>query len=68
MGDPFCTSQVTADQRSHAKAMAYGLLYGKGVQALAQDLGTDATTADGERRAFMTALPGVEAWQVRLER
>lgn len=56
--------QVTPEQRSHAKAMAYGLLYGKGVQGLAHDLGTDATTADAERRAFLAALPGVESWQV----
>lgn len=61
---PAVANQVTPEQRSHVKAMAYGLLYGKGVQGLAHDLGTDATTADAERRAFLNALPGVELWQV----
>ena len=57
--------QVTAEQRSHAKSMAYGLLYGKGTAALAADLETHVNTADRERQAFMAALPGLDAWQAR---
>ncbi|GMH38125.1 hypothetical protein BSKO_06009 [Bryopsis sp. KO-2023] len=71
-GDPFrmlaarwknCDEdQVTASQRNHAKRLAYGLLYGMGPHALAQELGTEVNAAKELSITFQESLPGVERW------
>jgi hypothetical protein len=57
---------VSSEQRSHAKRLAYGLLYGMGPAALAQDLGTDIMTAAAFCEEFRKSLPGVDAWLVKV--
>ena len=53
---------VQPAQRTWAKGMAYGLLYGKGAAAFAQELQCDIGTATKEMDTFRTALPGVDKW------
>jgi DNA polymerase theta len=53
---------VTQHQREHAKHMAYGLLYGKGVKSLAADMGVSEETAAQRSPKFKGSLPGVCAW------
>ncbi|KAG1658665.1 hypothetical protein FOA52_007871 [Chlamydomonas sp. UWO 241] len=55
--------QVSQEARNHAKHMVYGLLYGKGIQAVAADLGTsDLEEARALVEGFRTSIPGVDAW------
>ena len=54
--------QVKPEQRSRAKQLAYGLLYGMGKAALASTLKTDQETAGRLAAAFKASLPGVTAW------
>lgn len=60
--DETAAVQVTQEQRDAAKALAYGLLYGKGAQALAVDLGISPAEARRATEEFMNALPGVVSW------
>ena len=53
---------VTAAERSWAKAVAYGLLYGKGASSLALEMGIPAREAAALVDAFKASLPGVTAW------
>ena len=57
--------QVKPEQRSRAKQLAYGLLYGMGKPALASTLKTDLTTAGNLASAFKASLPGVTVWIAR---
>ena len=59
------STQVTSEQRSRAKQLAYGLLYGMGKPALASTLKTDLETAGKLSAAFKASLPGVTAWMKR---
>ncbi|KAK9789551.1 hypothetical protein WJX73_010627 [Symbiochloris irregularis] len=54
--------QVTLEQRTQAKRLAYGLLYGMGSMALSKDLGCDPKTAEELSAQFIASLPGVDAW------
>lgn len=51
--------QVTPAQRTQAKAIAYGLLYGKGRAALAADLGCAPEQAARLMESFRASLPGL---------
>jgi DNA polymerase I-like protein with 3'-5' exonuclease and polymerase domains len=44
---------VTPAERSHTKAICYGILYGKGERALAKDLGTSRDKAREFKQKFM---------------
>ena len=52
-------AQVTPAQRTQAKAIAYGLLYGKGRAALAADLGCAPEQAARLMESFRSSLPGL---------
>jgi hypothetical protein len=54
--------QVTPEQRSHAKRLAYGLLYGMGPSALAADLGVSVGQAVQLADDFRRSHPGLDAW------
>ncbi|CAD7699534.1 unnamed protein product [Ostreobium quekettii] len=58
--------EVTEQQRTHAKRLAYGLLYGMGPQALADDLQIPVPAAAQMADAFRASLPGVDAWLRRV--
>lgn len=51
--------QVSPVQRGHAKRLAYGILYGMGVNALATQLECTAATASKMRDDFLSSLPAV---------
>ena len=53
------TDQVAAADRAKAKTMAYGLLYGKGVVTLANDLHCSVREAETLRKSFCASIPGV---------
>jgi hypothetical protein len=57
-----CPRQVTPEQRSHAKRLAYGLLYGMGPSALAADLGVSMGQAVQLADDFRRSHPGLDAW------
>jgi DNA polymerase I-like protein with 3'-5' exonuclease and polymerase domains len=57
-----CPHQVTPEQRSHAKRLAYGLLYGMGPSALAADLGVSMGQAIQLADDFRRSHPGLDAW------
>ncbi|PRW44411.1 helicase and polymerase-containing TEBICHI isoform X1 [Chlorella sorokiniana] len=59
-------SQVTQQQRDHAKQLTYGLLYGMGAAKLADELGCGLEEAKDAQEKFRRSLPGVEAWQARV--
>jgi hypothetical protein len=54
--------QVTPEQRTHAKRLAYGLLYGMGPSALAADLGVSMGQAVQLADDFRRSHPGLDAW------
>ena len=56
--------QVTPAQRTQAKAIAYGLLYGKGKAALAADLGVAPDEAARLMDDFRKSIPGLVRSQV----
>lgn len=56
-------SQVTPDQRSHAKQLTYGILYGMGKAATADELGCSEREAESMMASLRASLPGVEAWR-----
>eukprot|EP00798_Chlamydomonas_sp_ICE-L_P002968 gene2968-12977_t len=53
---------VSVEQRSHAKRLAYGLLYGMGPMALASDMGTTPAEAANLADAFRKSMPGLDNW------
>ncbi len=53
---------VTPDQRRFAKAINFGLLYGMGVQALAQQTGTKTKEAQAFIDAYFAGFPSVKAY------
>ncbi|KAK9836945.1 hypothetical protein WJX81_001769 [Elliptochloris bilobata] len=60
LGTPL--DQVTPAQRTQAKAIAYGLLYGKGRAALAAELGIAPGEAARLMDSFRRSIPGLDAW------
>ena len=52
-------AQVTPAQRTQAKAIAYGLLYGKGKAALAADLDVAPNEAGQLMTDFRKSVPGL---------
>ncbi len=58
---------MTPDQRTHAKRLAYALLYGMGPYMLAGELGVSIPDAIMMTDSFKRSLPGVDDWlhQVR---
>ncbi|WIA12996.1 hypothetical protein OEZ85_006607 [Tetradesmus obliquus] len=55
-------AQVTPEQRSHAKRLSYGLLYGMGPSALAAELGVAVGAAVELAEDFRRSHPGLDAW------
>ena len=53
---------VTPAEREFAKSLAYGLLYGKGVAAIAADLGIPISEAGDLVDAFRSSIPTATAW------
>jgi DNA polymerase theta len=57
---------VTSEQRTHAKRLAYGLLYGMGPTKLASDLNTDVASAAALSDDFRRSLQDVDTWLVKV--
>jgi DNA polymerase-1 len=55
--------QVTKDQRTAAKAINFGLLYGMGVVRLARELGIKRAEAKQYLDVYFERLGGIRAWQ-----
>lgn len=56
-------SEVTGEQRRYAKALSFGLLYGKGIESIAREMmGGDIAAAQKLFDDFYTAFPGVAAF------
>jgi DNA polymerase-1 len=53
---------VTADQRSFAKRVVFGLLYGMGTQSLAQQTGTTMKEAQAFVDAYFAAFPNIKGY------
>ncbi|CAM6130031.1 unnamed protein product [Calypogeia fissa] len=53
---------VTDKQREQTKRLVYGILYGMGVQALAEQLDCSIAEASLNLEKFRSAFPGVHAW------
>lgn len=60
MGVPM--DQVTSEQRSAAKAVNFGLLYGQGAFALAASLGISQREAKAFIERYFERMPAVAAW------
>jgi DNA polymerase-1 len=60
MGVPM--DQVTADQRSAAKAVNFGLLYGQGAYALSASLGISFSQAKAFIERYFERMPKVAEW------
>ncbi|WCS68064.1 DNA polymerase I [Bacillus phage vB_BsuM-Goe26] len=55
-------SEVTKDQRTAAKAVGFGLLYGKGAYSLAQDMKVDLEEAQEFIDTYFKEFAGVKKW------
>jgi len=61
-----CAPQlVTPEMRRAAKAINFGIVYGKTAQGLSQDLGISRSEAAGYIRHYFEACPGVKEWSER---
>ncbi|KAK3250240.1 hypothetical protein CYMTET_40375 [Cymbomonas tetramitiformis] len=75
-GDPFrqlaaiwkgiAIDAVGPSDRNWAKQLAYGLLYGKGANTFASEMGTDVETANQAMAAFRRMFPKVDEWLKRV--
>lgn len=54
--------QVTEDQRRHAKAINFGLIYGMSAFGLAKQLGIERADADHYIETYFARFPGVKAY------
>lgn len=54
--------QVTTEQRSQAKGLNYGLIYGMGAEGLANRIGVSVVIAEGLIQKYFAAYPGVARW------
>lgn len=57
---------VTKEQRSHAKTINFGLLYGMGVHRLSQTLGIPRKEAQNYLDAYYHRYRGIFAWQEKV--
>ncbi len=56
---------VTPEMRRAAKAINFGIVYGKTAQGLSQDLGISRTEAANYIKHYFEACPGVKDWSER---
>ncbi len=56
------TDQVNEEQRRHAKAINFGLIYGMSSFGLAKQIGTDRETAERYIETYFARFPGVRAY------
>lgn len=54
--------EVTADQRSFAKRLNFGVVYGIGAQRFAMMTGLTQTEAEDIMRKYFATYPGLDAW------
>lgn len=54
--------EVTKDDRTKAKAVNFGLIYGKGEYSLAQDMGVSVDEAKAFIKAYFREFKGVRKW------
>ncbi|XP_018493658.1 DNA polymerase theta [Galendromus occidentalis] len=52
-------NEVLDKHRQQAKELCYGIIYGKGVKSLAEDLGVPLAEGEAFLRSFHTAFPGI---------
>lgn len=64
MGIPF--EDVTPEQRSHAKAVNFGIIYGISDFGLARQLGITRTAADDYIKAYFERYPSIHAFMNRM--
>lgn len=57
---------VTSLQRSNAKAVNFGIVYGIGAFSLSQDLGITKKEADAYIEGYFTKYPGVKAYMTKM--
>ncbi len=55
-------NEVTAEMRRRAKVINFGIIYGMGVSALKQNLGTDRAEAEKFYHDYFAAFPSVEMY------
>lgn len=55
-------SNVTDKRREQTKRLVYGILYGMGVNALAEQMDCSAAEAADNTEKFKSAFPGITAW------
>lgn len=65
-GVPF--EKVTKDQRQRAKAVNFGLVYGQGVQGLANGLGISKEEAQQIMDQYFAAFSKVDQWFAKMKR
>lgn len=56
------TADVTSEQRSRAKAVNYGLIYGMGPRRLARDAGIPVADAEAFISRYFSRFPGVQRY------
>ncbi len=54
--------EVTNDQRSKAKGLNYGIVYGMGAEGLANRINSSVAEAEGLIHKYFAAYPGVARW------
>ena len=54
--------EVTKDERSAAKAVGFGLIYGKSAPSLAEDLGISREEAQEFIDSYFKEFPGIKIW------
>lgn len=59
--------KATKENRKKTKNIAFGLLYGMGIGALAALLGVDTTTANRLKTQYLDAFPGIRTIQKNLK-
>ncbi len=62
----FATEEVTAEHRRAAKAVNFGLIYGKGAFSLAKDLGISRYEAQEYIKRYLGQYPKVEAYMAKV--
>lgn len=55
-------SEITEKQRDHTKKLVYGILYGMGINTLAEQLECSVGEAGERYERFKNAFPGVSSW------
>jgi len=62
----FATEEVTAEHRRAAKAVNFGLIYGKGAFSLAKDLGISRYEAQEYIKRYLGQYPKVETYMAKV--